>query len=59
MDNDITWAYGFTGFAAAKIVEINDIRKIVYIDLIRAEKKRPVAFVALATIIFMIVNLGS
>jgi hypothetical protein len=59
VDKDVTWAYGCAGFSAAKIVEINDIQKIVYIDLIRTEKKRPVAFVVPATIIFTIVNLGS
>jgi hypothetical protein len=58
VDNDITWAYGFTGFAAAKIGEINDVNKAVYIDLIR-EKKLLVVSVAPATIIFMTVNQGS
>jgi len=55
VNNDITWAYGFAGFAA-KIVEINDINRVVYIDLIRCEKKRRAMSVALAMIIFMIVN---
>ena len=57
MSNDITWAYGFAGFSA-EIVEINDINKVVYIDLIRSEKKRHAVSVALAMIIFMIVNQG-
>jgi hypothetical protein len=57
MDNDLTWAYGIAGFMA-KIVEINDANKVVYIDLIRSEKKRYAVPAALAAIIFMIVNQG-
>lgn len=57
MDNDLTWAYGIAGFTA-KIVEINDANKVVYIDLMRSEKKRHAVPAALAAIIFMIVNQG-
>lgn len=58
MDNDITWAYGLAGFTA-KIVEINDANKAVYIDLIRSEKKLRAVPAVPAAIIFMIVNQGS
>ncbi len=59
MSNDVTWAYGFAGFEAAKIVEINDVNRTVYINLVRTEKKRPVVFVVLTMTIFTIVNQGS
>jgi hypothetical protein len=56
MDNDVTWAYNFANFEAAKIADINDVSKTVYIDLIRTEKKLLVVFVVLAMIIFTIAN---
>jgi hypothetical protein len=54
MGNDVTWAYRFAGFEAAKIVEINEQTKTVYIKLTRREKKLFAACVILAVIIFMI-----
>lgn len=56
MDNDVTWAYNFTDFEAAKIADINDVAKTVYIDLMRTEKKLLAVLVVLATIIFTIAN---
>ena len=56
MDNDITWAYNFASFESAKIANINNVTKTVYIDLIRVEKKLLAVFVVLATIIFTIAN---
>jgi hypothetical protein len=54
MENDVTWAYRFAGFATAKIVEINEHTKTVYIKLSRTEKKLFAAFVVLVVIIFTI-----
>ncbi|MBT6842519.1 MAG: hypothetical protein HOA17_01825 [Candidatus Melainabacteria bacterium] len=56
MDNDVTWAYNFANFDAARIADINDVSKTVYIDLIRTQKKLLVVFVVLVMIIFTIVN---